>query len=65
MAYLKRYNLKELQKTLNQLIEKNIKFINIDDLLFEIDFDPLDINTFYIKYIKHRLRYEREDLLRR
>ena len=65
MAYKKRYNLIELQEIINQLIEQGIRFIEFEQLLIEIGFDPLDINLFYITNIKHRLRYEREEYWRR
>jgi hypothetical protein len=60
MAYKKRYNLKELQKIIKTLQERK-KFMDLEDLLFEIGYDPLDVNIFYVKNIKHRIRYEREE----
>jgi len=55
----KRYNLKKLQEEIGLLItEKNKKFMSFEELLFEIGFDTQDVNKFYIKHIKHRIRYE-------
>lgn len=45
---------------MKKLKEKKKIFIDFEDLFYEIGFDPLDINEFYTKNIKHRLRYERE-----
>ena len=61
MIYNKRYNLKELQQIINDLLAKNHIYLSIEELLNEIGFDPLDINKFYVANIKHRIRYERED----
>lgn len=57
--YKKRYNLKELQKIIKEL-QKSYNYVDLEKLLFEIGYDPLDVNMFYIKEIKHRVRYERE-----
>lgn len=55
--YSKRYNKKQLL----EIIEKsNKKSFNIEDLLFEIDFTIKDVNKFYVKHIKHRIRYEKD-----
>jgi hypothetical protein len=59
--YKKRYNLLEVQKVINGLIKEDRKFIDIEDLLIEIGFDTLDIQEFFIKNIKHRIRYDRDD----
>jgi hypothetical protein len=62
MPYKKRYNLKELEKIIKELIENGRSYMDFGDLLFEIDFDPLDVNMFWVKNIKFRVRYERERL---
>lgn len=59
MSYSKRYNLTEIKEIINKLIEDGKKNIDIEDLLIEIGFNPLDIQKFYIKNIKHRIRYEK------
>jgi len=56
--YSKRYNLKTLIDEIDDLIGAGRKFVDIEDLLFEIGFDMKDINKFYVKHIKHRMRYE-------
>jgi hypothetical protein len=56
--YNKRYNLKTLSEKINELISSGKQFIEIEDLLFEIGFDMKDINKFYVKHVKHRMRYE-------
>lgn len=58
--YKKRYDLKELDKVIKEEIGKGREFIELEELLFGISFEPLDVNMFYIKNVKHRLRYERE-----
>lgn len=59
MNYNKRYNLKKLQEKLTELTQdKDIKFMDIEQLLFEIGFDLKDINKFYVIHVKHRIRYE-------
>jgi hypothetical protein len=59
--YKKRYNLLEVQKVINTLIKEDKKFIDLENLLIEIGFDTLDIHEFFIKNIKHRIRYDRDD----
>ena len=54
----KRYNLKTLSEQINELILSGRQFIETEDLLFEIGFDMKDINKFYVKHVKHRIRYE-------
>ena len=61
MPYKKRYNLKELKKTIQEQIEKGRVYMDFEDLLFEIFYDPLDVNMFWVKNIKFRLRYDREN----
>ena len=56
--YSKRYNLKSLAEEINNLIKDGNKFIEIETLLFAIGFDMKDVNIFYIKHVKHRMRYE-------
>jgi hypothetical protein len=58
--YQKRYNLKELQRVITGLLESGRKFLTIEDLLMEIGCDILDINEYYIKKVRHHIRYERE-----
>ena len=59
MPYKKRYNLKELKKIIREL-QKSYNYVDLEKLLFEIGYDPLDVNLFYVTQIKHRIRYERE-----
>lgn len=54
----KRYNLKTLIDEINELILSGKKFVELEDLLFEIGFDMKDVNKFYVKHVKHRMRYE-------
>ncbi|MHB8278702.1 MAG: hypothetical protein ACYDIA_13760 [Candidatus Humimicrobiaceae bacterium] len=54
----KRYNLKTLSEQINELILSGRQFVEIEDLLFLIGFDMKDINKFYVKHVKHRMRYE-------
>lgn len=61
MSYKKRYNLKKIQKTIQKQIEKGRKYIDFEGLLFEIFYDPLDVNMFWVKNIKFRIRYDREN----
>lgn len=58
--YNKRYNLKTLLDHINELIASDKKFIELEELLFEIGFDMKDINKFYIKHVKHRIRYDKD-----
>ena len=44
MAYKKRYNLKELEKIIQEQIKKGRKYMDLEDLLFEIGYDFLDVN---------------------
>jgi hypothetical protein len=59
-VYRKFYNLNELKKIIQKLLNDGRKKMDLEDLLFEIGYDPLDANEFHIKNIKHRIRYERE-----
>lgn len=59
MSYSKRYNLKTLSEQIDELILSGNEFIELEDLLFEIGFDLLDINKFFTKHVKHRMRYDR------
>lgn len=61
MPYKKRYNLKELGKIIQEQIEKGRSYMDIEELLFEIFYDPLDVNMFWTKNIKFRVRYDREN----
>lgn len=54
----KRYNLNKIKEQIDELILSGKKFVELEDLLFEIGFDMKDINKFYIKHVKHRMRYE-------
>lgn len=56
--YKKKYNLKEVSKAVEQLISDGNKFVDLQTLLFEIGFEPHDVNIFYTENIKHRLRYD-------
>lgn len=58
MTYSKRYNLETLSDEINELIKSGRKFVEIEDLLFAIGFELKDINKFYVKHVKHRMRYE-------
>jgi len=58
--YKKKYNLQELKKVIDKLISEDKKFIDITNLMFAVGYDPLDVNEFYIKFVKHRMRYERD-----
>ena len=60
MSYKKRYNLKELEKIIQGQLKKGRKYMDLEDLLFEIEYDMLDVNMFYVTQVKHRIRYERE-----
>jgi hypothetical protein len=55
MNYNKRYN---KHKILEQIKSSDKKTFDIEDLLLEIGFDMQDMNKFYIKHIKHRIRYK-------
>jgi len=54
--YSKRYNKKKLLEIIGKSDKKTF---DIEDLLFEVGFTIKDMNKFYIKHIKHRIRYEK------
>ena len=58
--YKKRYNLREIIEIFEEQIKKGRKYMDIESLLFEIFYDPLDINMFWVKNVKFRVRYDRE-----
>lgn len=58
--YKKKYKLEELKDVINKLIKEDKKFISLAQLMFAVGYDPLDVNIFYTKFIKHRIRYERD-----
>lgn len=53
--YSKRYNKKKLLEIIGKSDKKTF---DIEELLFEIGFDMKDMNKFYIRHIKHRIRYK-------
>ena len=58
--YRKRYNLETLKQTINDIIEEEGKFyLTLGQLLNEIGYDLLDVNEFYIKNVKHVMRYNK------
>jgi len=58
--YKKYYNLKEVNEIIENLIRQGKKKLNFEKLIDEIGCDIRDINEYYIKEVKHRLRYEKE-----
>jgi hypothetical protein len=58
--YKKYYDLKELKDTIAGLTLKGRHKINLEQLLNEIGCDTLDFQEYYVKNIKHIIRYERE-----
>lgn len=58
--YKKRYSIKNLKNIFAELSTSNRTYLSISEILDEIQYDPLDIQEFFIKNIKHRFRYERK-----
>ena len=58
--YKKRYTAQDLKRAIDRLIEEDKKFIDLTQLMFVVGYDPLDVNEFYTKFVKHRIRYERD-----
>lgn len=58
--YKKKYKLDKLKDAIEELIKEDKKFISLAQLMFAVGYDPLDVNMFYTKFIKHRVRYDRD-----
>jgi hypothetical protein len=53
------YNLKELEEKIKELKDTGRQKISLEDLFFNIGFDLMDFNKFWIKDVKHRIRYNK------
>ncbi len=52
------YNIKEIIQRLEELVEeKDKKFISFEGLMFTIGYNPINVNLFYTKWVKHRVKY--------
>lgn len=58
--YHRRYKLENIVEDLEEIFKTGKTNIDVEDLLFGIGFDMRDLNSFFTKHIKHRLRYEKD-----
>lgn len=58
--YKKYYNIEDIEKVMQGLKSSGKKKIHLEQLLEAIGCDNLDVQEFYIKNVKHHIRYERE-----
>jgi hypothetical protein len=57
MPYKKTYKVSETLKKLQEAKEDGTLTFNIETLLDLLGYDPLDVNLYYVKNIKHSIRY--------
>lgn len=57
--YKKRYNINTLKEIFLSISKDNRSYLSISEILDLIGYEPLDIQEYFIKNIKHKFRYDK------
>lgn len=58
--YRKKYDIKKITESLKEFaVKKDKNSMSLEELLETTGYDLLDVNEFYIKNVKHVMRYDK------